>query len=410
MVLNIFPPAMRVRPTYSSRTGRVRGVRSVPSRAQDCSIRLRRLSDVRDMSDGDCPTRSTVRRERPQVRRFRASGIPSRRSRLHLTDLRATTLEIHGDAERRARGRAAIRRVGIGTGVAGRRSRWAGRMSLEARGLHWRLRGRNVVDGVDLVVERGEIVGLLGPNGAGKTVTLSMMIGLLHPSSGRVLLDATDVTDLPVHKRARLGLSFLPQDRSIFTKMSASDNIAAILEARGLSRGEVRERTRVLLAEFGLLPLARSRASRLSGGEQRRLEVARSLAIDPCFLLFDEPFAGIDPLTIESLHAMLVKLRAKQVGVLITDHNVPETLSLCDRAYVLFDGRVLAEGSPEELIANAEVQERFLGEGFVAPTRALRLGDEGEPDDSHVGMRDFDDARIAGPSARPSVGTTTLSG
>jgi lipopolysaccharide export system ATP-binding protein len=236
--------------------------------------------------------------------------------------------------------------------------------SLEASELHWHLRGRHIVNGVDLVVHGGEIVGLLGPNGAGKTVTLSMIIGLLHPTSGRIRLDSIDVTDLPVHRRARLGLGFLPQDRSIFTGMSAADNIAAILQTRGLARADVKRRTQQLLDDFGLTGLARTRAARLSGGEQRRLEVARSLAIDPRFLLFDEPFAGIDPLTIESLHAILLRLRANGIGVLLTDHNVRETLSLCDRTYVLFDGRVLAHGSPREIAANRDVRARFLGEAF----------------------------------------------
>ena len=204
------------------------------------------------------------------------------------------------------------------------------------------------MDGIDLVVRTNEIVGLLGPNGAGKTVTLSMIVGMLRPTSGRVLVGRTDVTSLPVHARARLGLGYLPQERSVFTGLTARDNVAAILEDRGMRRGQARRRADELLARFGLSHVARTRAVRLSGGEQRRLEVARSLAIEPRFLLFDEPFAGIDPLTIESLHAILVQLRESGVGILITDHNVRETLALCDRAYVLFDGRVLAEGSPDE--------------------------------------------------------------
>jgi lipopolysaccharide export system ATP-binding protein len=220
------------------------------------------------------------------------------------------------------------------------------------------------VDGVNLVVQAGEIVGLLGPNGAGKTVTLSMIIGLLTPTSGRVLIGGTDVTGLPLHKRARLGLGYLPQERSVFTKLSARDNVAAILEARGMRRDAARRRADEILNQFGLTDVADSRASRLSGGEQRRLEVARSLASDPHFLLFDEPFAGIDPLTIESLHRMLVDLRTAGVGVLLTDHNVQETLLLCDRSYVLVDGRVLAEGTAMALSTNEPVRQRFLGESF----------------------------------------------
>jgi lipopolysaccharide export system ATP-binding protein len=240
--------------------------------------------------------------------------------------------------------------------------------ALEARALRWHRAGRWIVDGVDLIVRPGEIVGLLGPNGAGKTVTLSMLVGMFEPTSGRVLIDGVDVTDLPLYKRARLGLGYLPQDRSIFTKLSAEDNVAAILEAHGMTSGLAHRRADQLLAQFGLTHVARSRAQQLSGGEQRRLEVARSLAIEPRFLLFDEPFAGIDPLTIESLHAILVGLRASNVGILLTDHNVSETLTLCDRAYVLFDGRVLAQGTPAELVANDKVRSHFLGESFELVT------------------------------------------
>ena len=236
--------------------------------------------------------------------------------------------------------------------------------TLRARALRWHRAGRWIVDGVDLDLSRGEIVGLLGPNGAGKTVTLSMIAGLLKPTSGHILLDASDVTALPLFERARRGLSFLPQERSIFTGLSARDNVAAILNARGMSRRGSRRRADELLSQFGLGHIADEQASRLSGGEQRRLEVARSLAIEPSFLLFDEPFAGIDPLTIESLHAVIVQLRARGIGMLVTDHNVRETLTLCDRVYVLFGGRVLAEGASSEIIDNPGVREHFLGESF----------------------------------------------
>ena len=236
--------------------------------------------------------------------------------------------------------------------------------TLEARSLRWHRAGRWIVDGVDLIVRAGEIVGLLGPNGAGKTVTLSMIVGMLKPTSGQVLIGNTNVTELPVHLRARRGLGYLPQERSVFTGLSAEDNVAAILEDRGMGRRDARRRADALLAQFGLSHVRTTRAVQLSGGEQRRLEVARSLAIAPHFLLFDEPFAGIDPLTIESLHKILVQLRESGVGILITDHNVRETLTLCDRAYVLFDGRVLAEGTPDELIANDAVRAHFLGETF----------------------------------------------
>lgn len=220
------------------------------------------------------------------------------------------------------------------------------------------------MDGVDVIVRPHEIVGLLGPNGAGKTVTVSMLCGVLRPTSGRVTIAGADVTGLSLYERARLGLGYLPQDRSIFTKLSAEDNVAAILEGRGLRGRQSRRRAAELLAQFGLSQVAHVQAARLSGGEQRRLEVARCLAIEPRFLLFDEPFAGIDPLTIESLHKILVDLRAAGAGVLLTDHNVRETLTLCDRAYVLFAGRVLAEGTPAELTVNEAVREHFLGDTF----------------------------------------------
>jgi len=236
--------------------------------------------------------------------------------------------------------------------------------SLETHDLRWHHAGRWIVDGVSLVVHPGEIVGLLGPNGAGKTVTLSMIAGLVHPTSGSVSIDTKDVTKLPLHERAHLGLGLLTQERSVFTKLSAEDNVALILEARGLPAYEVRWRAERLLAQFGLMHVAHTRAVQLSGGEQRRLEVARSLATDPRYLLFDEPFAGIDPLTIESLHTIMVGLRASGVGILITDHNVHETLTLCDRAYVMFGGRVLAQGQPSQLVANADVRHRFLGDSF----------------------------------------------
>ena len=235
---------------------------------------------------------------------------------------------------------------------------------LSAHRLRWRHANRWIVDDVSLALRRGEIIGLLGPNGAGKTVTLSMIAGLLAPTSGTIRIAGQDVTGLPLDERSRHGLGYLPQERSIFRKLTAEDNIAAMLEAHGV-RGEALHRKAVsLLAKFGLGHVAQTLALRLSGGEQRRLEIARSLASDPHFLLFDEPFAGIDPLTIESLHTILDGLRASGVGILLTDHNVREALSLCNRAYVMFRGRVLAEGTPPELIASDLVRERFLGDAF----------------------------------------------
>jgi lipopolysaccharide export system ATP-binding protein len=239
------------------------------------------------------------------------------------------------------------------------------RIELELRALRKRLGGRWVVDGVSLTVGPHEIVGLLGPNGAGKTVTFSMIGGLLTPTEGAVLLNGHDVTTLPMHQRARRGIAYLPQERSIFRHLTARENIMAVLEVNGLPKGEVSLRARELLHQFGLVYVADSRADRLSGGEQRRLEVARSVATRPKFLLSDEPFAGVDPLTIEMLRGLFVTLRDAGLGILLTDHNVKETLSLCDRAYVLFDGRVLAQGTPAELVANDRVRHHFLGDTFT---------------------------------------------
>jgi lipopolysaccharide export system ATP-binding protein len=236
--------------------------------------------------------------------------------------------------------------------------------TLRAHALRWRHAGRWIVDGVNITVNPGEVVGLLGPNGAGKTVTLSMIVGLLTPTSGRVYIGDADITEMPLYERARLGLGFLPQERSVFTKLSARDNILAILETLHLGRRTANQRADELLARFGLEHVADSRAVQLSGGEQRRLEVARSLATEPSFLLFDEPFAGIDPLTVESLHRVLLDLRGLGVGLLLTDHNVRETFSLCDRIYMLFGGRVLAEGTAASLVENEAVRRHFLGEAF----------------------------------------------
>jgi lipopolysaccharide export system ATP-binding protein len=236
--------------------------------------------------------------------------------------------------------------------------------ALEAFHLTWSVGHRRVVDGVSLRVDPGEIVGLLGPNGAGKTLTLSMIIGMITPESGRVLVNGQDVTRQPFYRRARAGVGYLPQEHSVFRGLSAIENLITVFESHGLGTMESRFQAGAMLADFGLTTLADARADHLSGGEKRRLEVARCLAAKPRVVLFDEPFTGIDPLAIESVHAALIKLRERGVGVLITDHNVQETLSLCDRAYVLCDGRVLAEGPPAKLAANPAVRDRFLGEAF----------------------------------------------
>lgn len=240
-------------------------------------------------------------------------------------------------------------------------------MSLSAWHLVKAFGVRRVVDRVSLQVNPGEIVGLLGPNGAGKTVTFSMLVGDLAPDEGRVVLDGEDVTRWPLYQRARKGLGYLPQSRSIFRHLSVEDNIVAVAEARGMRRRDARAKAATLLAEFGLARLAGTMANRLSGGEMRRLEIARSLAIEPRFLLFDEPFAGIDPLTIETLHEVIVRLRARGVGILLTDHNVTEALALCDRAYVLQAGALLAEGPARTLPSNPAVRQHFLGDSVQLP-------------------------------------------
>jgi lipopolysaccharide export system ATP-binding protein len=238
---------------------------------------------------------------------------------------------------------------------------------LETHALRKRFGNRWVVNGVDLAVGPGEIVGLLGPNGAGKTVTFYMISGILRPNSGVITLGGEDITDLPMDKRAQRGLGYLPQERSIFRHLTAVENVALVYECHGEKGRDAEFHARKLLAQFGLAALADVRASRLSGGQQRRLEVARAIASEPRIVLFDEPFAGIDPLTIEMLHEMILGLRRAGIGVLLTDHNVMEAFALCDRAYVLFDGRVIADGTGTELTRSAVVRHHFLGESFEAP-------------------------------------------
>jgi lipopolysaccharide export system ATP-binding protein len=247
----------------------------------------------------------------------------------------------------------------------GRTARTAFR--LETHALRKRFGTRWAVDGVDLSVGEGEIVGLLGPNGAGKTVTFYMISGMLRPDGGMISLGGRDVTNLPMVKRAQRGLGYLSQERSIFRHLTAAENIALVYECHGDKSQQADFHARKLLAKFGLSQVADMRASRLSGGEQRRLEVARATASEPRIVMFDEPFAGIDPLTIEMLHAMILDLKEAGIGVLLTDHNVMEAFALCDRAYVLFDGHVIAEGTSAELIRNPVVRHHFLGEAFDAP-------------------------------------------
>ncbi|GBD99855.1 lipopolysaccharide export system ATP-binding protein LptB [bacterium BMS3Abin07] len=225
--------------------------------------------------------------------------------------------------------------------------------------------GKNIaVKQVNLSLESGEIVGLLGPNGAGKTTTFYMIIGLIRPDTGKILFNGTDIGNMPVYRRARMGINYLPQEPSIFRKLSVKDNIRSVLEMRATEKSDIDTRTEELIHEFNLDEFANRDGYSLSGGERRRTEIARALSTDPVFLLFDEPFAGIDPIAINDLKKMLQYLKEKGLGILITDHNVRDTLSITDRAYIISNGEVLYEGVPEELIKNSDVRKSYLGEEF----------------------------------------------
>lgn len=226
--------------------------------------------------------------------------------------------------------------------------------------------GRKVVDSVSISVNTGEVVGLLGPNGAGKTTTFYMCVGLIAPDSGKVFLDKQDITAEPVYIRARLGIGYLPQEASVFRKLTVKENILAILETVDFPSAEERDkRLEELLNELGLTPLANNIAASLSGGERRRVEITRALARSPHFILLDEPFAGIDPIAINDIQSIITKLRKKNIGVLITDHNVRETLGICDRAYILVDGKLLEEGTPDIIAASKKAQRYYLGDNFA---------------------------------------------
>ncbi len=226
-------------------------------------------------------------------------------------------------------------------------------------------RGRSVVDGVSVEVKQGEIVGLLGPNGAGKTTSFYMIVGLVRPDQGQVFLDELEITKLPMYKRAQLGIGYLPQEVSVFRKLSVEDNIMAILEMTPLSSSQRKQKLEKLLEEFGLVAIRKNLGDRLSGGEKRRTEIARALATDPKFILLDEPFAGVDPIAVEDIQSIISELRNRNIGVLITDHNVQETLSITDRAYLLFEGKILKSGTAEELAADEQVRKVYLGQNFV---------------------------------------------
>lgn len=225
-------------------------------------------------------------------------------------------------------------------------------------------KGRKVVDNISLSIEQGEVVGLLGPNGAGKTTTFYMIVGLTNPDSGQVLLDGMDITNFPMYLRARNGISYLPQEPSIFRKLSVEENILAVLQALPLNSHQRRERLEELIEELGLQQVRRSHGYLLSGGERRRVEIARSLVISPSFILLDEPFSGIDPLTVLDIQEIIVRLKGSGIGILITDHNVRETLRVTDRAYIINEGRIFRAGSPEELGNDVEVKRIYLGDNF----------------------------------------------
>ena len=238
-------------------------------------------------------------------------------------------------------------------------------MKLSTIDINKAYRGRSVVNGVSIEVNQGEIVGLLGPNGAGKTTSFYMMVGLVKPDSGNVYLDQTNITKFPMYKRAQLGLGYLPQEVSVFRKLSVEDNIMAILEMGPLPKAEREAKLESLLEEFNLGHVRKNLGDRLSGGEKRRTEIARALATDPKFVLLDEPFAGVDPIAVEDIQAIISELKKRNIGILITDHNVQETLSITDRAYLLFEGKILKSGTSKELAADEQVRKVYLGQNFV---------------------------------------------
>lgn len=237
-------------------------------------------------------------------------------------------------------------------------------MKLRTSDLVKKYKNRTVVNHVSIEVSQGEIVGLLGPNGAGKTTTFYMTVGLVMPNNGKIYLDDQEITKEPIYKRARMGIGYLAQEESIFRKMSVEDNILSVLEMTGQPRRTQLERLETLIDEFGLEKVRRNLGDRLSGGERRRAEIARCLAIDPKFIMLDEPFAGVDPIAVQDIQTIVARLKNKNIGILITDHNVYETLSITDRAYLLFEGKVLFQGTAEELAANEIVREKYLGRDF----------------------------------------------
>ena len=244
-------------------------------------------------------------------------------------------------------------------------------MILRTEDLVKKYRNRTVVNHVSVNVKQGEIVGLLGPNGAGKTTTFYMTVGLVTPNNGKIFLNDLDITDYPVYKRARQGIGYLAQEASIFRKMTVEDNLKAVLEMTDKPKDYQKEKIESLIEEFGLQKVRKNLGDRLSGGERRRAEIARCLAIDPKFIMLDEPFAGVDPIAVQDIQAIVGRLKHKNIGILITDHNVHETLSITDRAYLLFEGKVLFQGTAEELADNEIVREKYLGRDFELRKKSI---------------------------------------
>lgn len=249
-------------------------------------------------------------------------------------------------------------------------------MVLRTEGLVKRYGKRTVVNDVSINVRQGEIVGLLGPNGAGKTTSFYMTTGLIVQNAGHIYLDDKDITDYPVYKRARAGVGYLPQEASVFRKMSVEDNILSVLEMTGQPRARQLEKLESLISEFRLNKVRKNKGDQLSGGERRRTEIARCLAIDPKFIMLDEPFAGVDPIAVEDIQHIVWRLKYRNIGILITDHNVHETLNITDRAYLLFEGKILFQGAPEELAANKVVREKYLSNSFELKKKNFQLIDE----------------------------------
>ena len=237
-------------------------------------------------------------------------------------------------------------------------------MKLSAENIEKSYKGRKVVKGISIAVEQGEIVGLLGPNGAGKTTSFYMIVGLIKPQSGRVLLDDINITSFPMYKRAQNGIGYLAQEASVFRKLSVEDNILSVLQLSKLSKKQQKEKMENLLEEFGLTHIHKSRGDLLSGGERRRTEIARALATDPKFVLLDEPFAGVDPVAVEDIQKIVAHLKKKNIGILITDHNVQETLAITDKTFLMFEGSILKAGTPEELAQDEMVRKVYLGKNF----------------------------------------------